>query len=100
MKITRKNRHHVEGYLSLLAAGAQSSLMKAKEPEVVKSCDRHGIGAEINSYMKAYIKNWLTCFEDTCIKEEGRARRPMTQAEFEMFFNDCMIESQELILGV
>jgi len=52
----------------------------------------------MHPYMKLYIRNWLSEFENKSKAEEGRYRRPMTQEEFETFFNDCMIVAQEIIL--
>ena len=54
MKITRKNRHHVEEYLNLLAAGAKASIRKPKDPENVESfSDRYGIGVELDKLVEA-----------------------------------------------
>jgi len=53
----------------------------------------------MHEYIKLYIKNWLTEFENKTELDEGRCRRPMTQEEFEQFFNDCAIEAHELVLS-
>ena len=53
----------------------------------------------MHAYMKLYIHNWLREFEDAKMREEGKARRPMTEGEFIDFCSDCMIEAQELILN-
>jgi hypothetical protein len=53
MKITRKNRHHVEAYLGLLALGAQAAMQKTKEPEKVESfSDRYGVGADLDKWIE------------------------------------------------
>ena len=53
----------------------------------------------MNEYMKLYIRNWLNEFEEECIRNEGRARHPMAESEFQQFANDFMLEATEQILG-